>query len=475
MSIKNWFRALALATAPALLLGHAIADAGVLPPATDFTLPNGTVVQLVEKHEVPEVVLDATLRGGSLSDPVGEEGAYALLADWLRKGAGGRDAHAYAETVESVGGEIDSRATLESMRMSARFLSEDASLMVELVADALQRPRFDTGEFTRLRQRSIDEIRAARDGGPSGLLRLYARAWLMPGQVWGRPVGGDETSLAALTPEAVKALWQQQLGGDRLILTVVGDFKTAQMKAVLTRQFGHWRHAAAAMPTPPAPQAAPGARVLLVDKPGATQTYFAMGGIGTSRLDPDRGIQDLANTQFGGRFTSLLNTALRIKSGLSYGASSSLSRSGEAGPVLMSSFTATPNTGKALDLALQTLSDFRKAGIDADVLDSVRQYNLGSYPFELETASDVAGVYADLALYRLPASDVDHYLDQLRNATLEQVNAVIPRLYPEVSQLSMVLIGDAGEIRDIAARYGTVTEMSISAPSFTPPVATGGH
>src|SRR6201994_4182051 len=95
--------------------------------------------------------------------------------------------------------------------------------------------------------------------------------------------------------------------------------------------------------------------VLLVASPGSVQTYFWIGNVGVDRHYPHRAALDLVNTLYGGRFTSILNTELRIKSGLSYGARSGFSRGTVAGEFAIRSFAQTENTGQAIDLAIQTL------------------------------------------------------------------------------------------------------------------------
>jgi hypothetical protein len=51
------------------------------------------------------------------------------------------------------------------------------------------------------------------------------------------------------------------------------------------------------------------------------------------------------------------------------------------------------------------------------------------------------------------------------------VRAVIQRTLPSPQDLTVVLIGKASAIRDVARKYGTVTEMKISDKRFAPPVA----
>ena len=81
------------------------------------------------------------------------------------------------------------RAAVSMPRLTARpsllhgqFLARDRELLLELLADALQRPRFDAG---RTRQacatRRIEFIKAAKDSEPQSLIGSYGRALLFAG------------------------------------------------------------------------------------------------------------------------------------------------------------------------------------------------------------------------------------------------------------------------------------------------------
>ena len=73
--------------------------------------------------------------------------------------------------------------------------------------------------------------------------------------------------------------------------------------------------------------------------------------MGVARSFPQRAELDLAHTVFGGRFTYMLVTELRTKSGLSYDARSMLTRYAQPGAMFISSFTETGTTVAALDVA----------------------------------------------------------------------------------------------------------------------------
>jgi len=451
------------------LLVPALAEDVTLPDFERVELGNGTVLLLSEKHDVPLVGFEAVVRAGAVADPEGREGLTSLLAGLLEKGAGQRSAADFAEAVEAVGASLSTRAGKESITISAEFLARDANLLIGLIADMLQRPRLDDAEFEKLRARQINLIRAAKDADPRALLQSYADAFLFDSHPYRNPASGDETSLEAITLEVLRSNYEERLGSDRLVVAVVGDFDLEAMKGLLARNFGSWRAATAPQPVLAPPQAASGRRVLLVDKPGATQTYFAIGNVGVAIDFPRRPALDLANTVFGGRFSSMLNTELRVRTGLTYGARSTLTRPSLPGSVWITSYTATETTVDAIDLALDVLGELHDKGIHVSMIESARNYLMGQFPPDLETASQLAAQLAALEFYGLDRAFVNEYGHALGAVTAAEVRQVIGEVYPSPEDLVFVLIGDAAKIRGAAAKYGDLTEMSIEAPHFAPP------
>jgi predicted Zn-dependent peptidase len=364
------------------------------------TLGNGARLVLAEKHELPLIAFHAFVRGGSISDPPGKEGLAALTGAMLRKG---REA-LRSPDLPGHGrcrGRFRDRWLLRDLLGLGEFMARDEALMVELLRDTLRRPLFPDSEFVKLRAQTVDALRSEKDD-PWDVLGEYGLAYLFPSHPYGRPVSGDENTVAGITREDVLACYRGRFGGDRLIVTVVGDFDSRRMESRLKAAFGDWPRASEPLPDVAVPPRVEGRRVLLVDKPDATQTYFWMGNRGVARKDPDRDVVDVANTAFGGRFTSILNREMRTKSGLTYGVRCRFMRLGQPGSVAISSFTKTDSTQRAMDMALRLLGQLRDKGIDATMVASVKGYLSGLYPPELETGDEIATTLADLAYHGLP-------------------------------------------------------------------------
>src|SRR5258706_412418 len=108
-----------------------------IPPTRQVRLPNGTVLILAEKHDVPLIAFYALLRGGALADPPGKEGTASLTAGLLRKGAGKRTAQEIAAFVDGLGAYLDTGSELEYSYITAGFLSRDQMVMLDLIADVM--------------------------------------------------------------------------------------------------------------------------------------------------------------------------------------------------------------------------------------------------------------------------------------------------------------------------------------------------
>jgi len=442
------------------------ASRGLLPKSEDFRLANGVRVFLVADHRAPIVDVQVRVAGGSVEDPVGKEGAADLAATLLAKGAGDRDAAAFHEAVDFVGGTFGSDCARRWISVSAEFLKGDVDLELELVADALMRPKLDAAEFDKERKFAIDGIREAKQD-PRDIIRLYQAHWFFDGHPYARAVGGDENSLAALTIDDVKSAAARTLAPSRTWMAVAGDFEPSEMRKKIEARFGAWS-STVAEPSPVAPVAAPHARgVLLVDFPSSLQTYFRFGQLGFDWKDPDYAARYVANTILGGRFTSRLNKTLRTDSGLTYGAGSSFDDATQ-GVFGVASYTEVAKSAQAIDMAVDVTSKFLAEGMTAAEFESARAYIKGQYaPDNVETAAQQASMILALDFDGVPRDVVDKLFVRLDALTLDDVNRVVKQRFPS-KDWAWTMIGPAAQLREYAKKFGAVTECKLTDAGYGP-------
>lgn len=436
-----------------------------LPPHKKVKLSNGLTVLLMEQHEVPIVSFHWAVKAGSVADPAGKEGTASLTAELLRKGTKTRSADQIAAELDFIGGQLGAGAGADQTSGSAEFLKKDLAKGLDLLADVLLNPTFPAEEFTKLQRQQVDGIRSAKDRAQS-VLGNYFNAYLFGSHPYARPTDGDEKSLAAITRDDVVQFYQARYAPAHALLAVVGDFSAPEMEKLIADKFGAWQGQPA--PTvkfaPPVPVT--GKRLLLVDKPDSTQTFFRIGNVGISDTDPDRVPIEVVNTLFGGRFTSMLNSALRIESGLTYGARSFFDQRRVAGPFAIHTYTRNETTEQAMDMALAILKGLHEKGITEEQLASAKNYIKGQFPPDIETSDQLAELLVDLELRGLDQREVDEFYARVDAVTLADAQRVIRQHFP-LENLVFTLIGKASEIEPVVKKYAPqMDKKSISDPGF---------
>jgi zinc protease len=455
--------AMSLAT-PAMLPAQSIH----LPPHEKIVLKNGLTVLLLEKRGVPIVDIAAVIKTGSVADPNGEEGLASITAELLRKGTVKRSAQQFSADLDFTGGSFEAAAGADFSTVSGEFLGKDISRGLDLFSDVLLHPSFPQPEVEKLLSQSLDSVRAAKDDARS-VLGIYYDDYLFNGIGYGRTSDGDEISLKKIRREDIAGFYEKYYAPGNTILAVAGDFQSVEMKQLIEKVFEPWPAKQVAAVKIPVVGPVKGRRLLLVDKPDATQTYFAIGNVGTSVIDPDRVAIRLVNTVFGGRFTSLLNEALRVESGFSYGAESGFDSRKAPGPFAIYSFTKNETTVQAIDLALQVLQKLHQQGISAEELQSAKSYIKGQFPPALETSKQLAQLIASHEFYGLDDREINDLEARIDAITPAMALQAIHKHFP-MDNLIFTLVGRASEIAPGVKKYADQQDLRLlTAPGFWPP------
>jgi zinc protease len=438
------------------------------PDYRRVVLSNGVTLLLVEKRGNPLVHLSLALRSGSTQDPAGKEGLADITNDLLRKGAGSRTAEQISEELDFIGATLSTTISPEITRVQCEFLQKDRATALDLFCDLTLRPTFPAEEVTKLQKQRVDQLKARKDQ-PQAVIGDYYRQFLFGTHPYGRPETGDERSTVAVMRDDIVRFHQQTYVASNMIVVACGQFDMAEMERELTQRFRGLAAADIGRASVPAPEPVKGKRLLLVDKPDATQTFFRIGNVGITVSEPDRAVIQLVNTLFGGRFTSRLNTALRIDSGLSYGASSTFEPYRLPGSFHIGSFTKNASTEEALAVALKVLRALREEGISDAELASAKAYVKGQFGPTLETSDQIAGRLAYYEVYGLDAKvEVDQFAARIDAVTAADVRRVTAKVFPD-NDLCFTLIGKAADIEKALAKFApTLQKIPISAPGFGP-------
>ena len=439
------------------------------PPMPErFLLSNGIPVQLWRAGGVPLVSVALLFRpGGALASSADEAGLPALVAALLREGAGARDAAGFEQALGALGGQITTSASHETLSARLTVLSRNLTAGVGLLADAVRRPRLEPADFARTRRVLLDEIRQS-DDQPGGVATRVARRVLFgAGHPHAWPTQGTTDSVSAFTVEATRTALTRLVRPDAAAILVAGDISASEARTALDAAFGDWRAAG-----PPPAQVAvpatieapgdPGLRVLVVDRPDATQTVVRFAAPAPRFDDPSRLRLRLLGTILGGTFTSRLMDNLREKHGYTYGAYAAFSPSRSLGTFQASANVASAVTGAAARELLAELTRLGTGDVSEDearkAREQVRNDIVGSFMWT-EGILGSAGTLAESgAGFDALAAD----FAGLAVETAQSLNATATTAVA-VDRGVLVLLGDKQVILAQAKEIGLPTPVEVDA------------
>lgn len=417
------------------------------PEAATRTLPNGLRVFVVTDPSQPAIAARLViLAAGSIKDPQETPGVAQMTANLLTQGTERRSAQEIAEAIDFIGGSLEAAAAKDSTSVTLNIVKKDLSTGLDLMSDVVLHPAFRAEELERQRQQLLSNL-TVQYSDPDYLASVVFNRAVYGGSPYGRPGEGTPKTAKALGREELVKFHLANYAPNQSLLAFAGDITPEQAFAAAEKYFGAWPKLDIAASVPPPPAGTEGLHVWLIDKPDAVQTQIRAGKLGIRRGDPNYIPVVVMNRIFGGGYNSRLNTEVRIKKGLTYGAYSSFSPHRFAGAFAVGTFTRTAATVEAAQLVVNLIARMSTGEVTQQEMDFARDYLAGVYPIQSETAAQVADRVLTAAAFDLPADYNRTYPDRIRGVTSAQVR-LMARRYLSASDLDIVLAGNVAAFRD---------------------------
>jgi predicted Zn-dependent peptidase len=421
-------------------------------PAVDETrLDNG--IRVLGYHCPGQYVVSASLLFAVPlnAEPRSREGVAGLTGSCLTKGAAGRSAEVFADDLAGCGADLEAAAFPDGFAVRLAVPATHVEQAFALLREAVTEPAFDSGEFEHQKRLRLQEIDHAR-GYPQHVAVEQLNAVLFGDARAARPVGGHRATVQAVRRDDVVEYAARHLAPDIATLVVAGDFTDFSPLDLARRSLGDWTRQAGADLTPEQPTPYEGAQLVLVDWPDAPQSTIRMAGPGITRGDPRWPALFVANYAVGGNFSSRINSVLRERKGLTYGATSTLDTGRSTGVLAVSTAVRSDATAEALADLTAILSEARGTLTEREVSTGIRAAS-DSAALGFERSDAVVGRVEMLVSQGLPLDHVDRNLQRIREVTTDSANATYSEVVtPEA--MSVVVVGDARTVRDPLRDWG---------------------
>lgn len=434
-----------------------------LPTPVERTLPSGLRVIAFQQRSAPKalgvplVAAQLILRGSGSAESEAEAGLASLTAALLTQGTTRRSALEMAQAVDGLGARLDAAAGYDATVVSVSATTPVFPGAFALFDEVVRGPAFAPDEVERVREKAIGDL-ALTYSNPSALARLVAQRVAYGGAPYGHPLAGTAETLAGLDRDRITRFHEHFFRPDNAILIVGGDLPVESAFALVERQLGGWQAPAAPLPRPNRVAAPPpGTRVVIVDKPDAGRTAVIVGRVAIERKAPSYVTGVVATAVLSG-YSGRLNSEVRVKRGLSYGAGAQLIARREPGLFLAQTLVDHAKVGEATAVVLEVLRGLAAGPPTAAELVTRKATVSGGFSRTIETIDGIAGVLGELALYEVPLDELARYLPLVEAVEPEAVQRFAASTI--AVDPFVVLVGDAARFVDeVATGFGPVTTI----------------
>ena len=258
------------------------------------------------------IAVGAWIKAGSRNEQLAEHGVAHFLEHMAFKGTKNRTAKQIVEQIENVGGDMNAATGIEVTSYYFRLLKDDLALGIEILADILLNPLFETEEMDKEKQVILQEIAATDDDADDVLYdKMIENAYAE--QAIGRSILGTPKSVMALTQDQLSGFLAKHYVPENMTIAVAGGASHSQVLQLAQKYFG----------TMPAqkPASLPIAKFtpdnVKIEK-ALEQSYLVLGFESLHFNHLDFFAQQILSQLFGGGMSSRLFQNIREQKGLCY-------------------------------------------------------------------------------------------------------------------------------------------------------------
>lgn len=413
------------------------------------TLSNGLVVLTVEVHKIPLVEMKVMVRAGSVFDPQGKEGLANLTNQLLILGTKTRLGDEIAESIESVGGEFLPFTTEDYAGLTAKVLSKDLNLLIDITSDCLQNPLLDSVELIRLKQEIVSKIKASQDDpfqiSEEGFRKLVFKEHPLNHL----PVGFDST-VARVSSFDILNFYARYYSPNNTFIVFVGDFEKDSLLVLLEKKFSTWQRKNLLNPEITRPIQSEN-RVGKIIKKEISQAYILFGFFGPGYSAKDWISARLMNYILGGAgLTSRISNKIREEKGLAYSAYSFFNRFADGGYYVAEVQTKKEMASEVVRILVDEITKMQEGrdinGTKAPTpikkeLEQAKKYYIGHFPLIYDTYREMKEFIAQIEIEQLGLDYPSKFEGLISAVTINDLKASAQKyLHPEAFYL--LIVGD---------------------------------
>ncbi|MGA3077332.1 MAG: pitrilysin family protein [Bryobacteraceae bacterium] len=295
-----------------------------------YTLPSGMKVSLLEKKtRGASVHAVITLHFGDLESLAGKDTIASLAGETLIRGTARKNRQQIQDEIDKLKAQLNVGGGATSANVTIETTHENLPAVLRLAGEILKEATLPESEFEEIRKEQLTYLDFGKTEPQSLAFTEISRT------MYPYPKGDVRATLSiaeeidevkSVKLEDAKAFYKHFYGASNGQLAVVGDFDPAEVKKEIETLFGTWKSPAHFERVKYGFQKIAPVNQTIETPDKQNAVFIAATRLHISDKDADYPALVMGNYMLGGGFlNSRLATRIRVKDGLSYGVSSSLS------------------------------------------------------------------------------------------------------------------------------------------------------
>jgi predicted Zn-dependent peptidase len=397
-------------------------------------LPSGLRVVTEALPELRSVTLGMWVGSGARDEADVESGASHFLEHLLFKGTDDLSAREIAEAIESVGGEMNAFTTQEQTVFYVRVPDAQLGLAFDILADIVWQPAFREHDVESERQVILEEI-GMRDDTPDDLVHELFERTIFPEHPLGREVLGRDSSIKAMTRDAIAAYHRAHYQPSNIVFAAAGNLTHDD---VLERAERRFPDGVTPRPERQRPALRSGDAVAVTTR-STEQDHLVYGVRALPALDPDRYAFTVLNQALGGGMSSRLFQEVREQRGLAYSVYSYRAAYEDTGFLAVYAGTAPDRVQETLGVIEGELDRLVRDGLTTSELEASKGHIAGSLAMSLETSSSRMRRLGRSELVEGEVPSLDELVARVAAVTVDDVGRVIERVFRDAPRTLAVV------------------------------------
>jgi predicted Zn-dependent peptidase len=402
---------------------------------TAETLPSGLRLVTESMPHVRSVTVGVWLVQGSRHETEPESGIAHFIEHMLFKGTTSRTARQIAQTMDSIGGQLDAFTSKEYASYYVKVLDEHLPVALDLLADMVMRPALAPDDILREQSVILEEIKMVEDA-PDDLVHEVLTQQFWSTHPLGRPILGTPETVSSFDAPRLRDYFTRTYIAPNLIIAAAGNLEHAALRDRVARVFAELPTGEALADAGP-PAVTPG---LVVRQKDIEQCHLCLAAPAYAQAHDRRHAAYVLNTILGGSMSSRLFQHIREDRGLAYAVMSGLASYRDAGMISVYAGCAVDKVHEVMNLTLAELRGLREAPVPADELARAREHLKGSLMLGLESTSSRMSYMARQEIYFGRHDSLGDVLAAVDAVTADDVQAVSTELFQD-SSLVATLVG----------------------------------